>query len=290
MRTQLIITAPLLGALLSITTQVHAYSFEIDLFRVFTNSTLFFQDDFGDGNPPPDSPTSVNNNGYGVVGTVGPEANGKLTLDSSGAVARTGPTGNSILVQGATLLTNRDNNNTTAGLKSSFSNLHIQGLFDLITPGINEAYGIQFSDRTSDNDSNDILELMVTHDGVNTVANFRRLDYMNATITELASLILDTSYDQIMLQVTAGEINDGTGNFVPGVLASLQYFDNGIQQDNSIVGSSIDPSDYLFHGEEYTRARFFARQRLASTVPEPATLTLMGLGLAGLGFTRRRQA
>ena len=56
--------------------------------------------------------------------------------------------------------------------------------------------------------------------------------------------------------------------------------------------SSGQPSDFVFDRSELTVdfTKAGANLNPAANVPEPATLALVGLGLTGLGFRRRRQA
>ena len=81
-------------------------------------------------------------------------------------------------------------------------------------------------------------------------------------------------YDQIALTLTKGSNNDNL------ISAAFELID----LDGTDLLVSLDGTADIFDGERWTRAAFFA----FAPVPLPATLLLLGAGLAGIGYQRRR--
>lgn len=275
------------------------YTFQIDSFFVFKNviasdtpeallaNAPIFMDDFSNGYVPGDSlDTHTFSNGntatYSVAGSTGPEENGKLGLSLSGMVDN----------GYGTLRTNVNLNSNTStdpnlGLKSASDNFFVVGVWDLMNPANHAdgmgSYGVRFNDSFNGVTGNDIISLAVrgaTNGGA--VVSFLHFDNVSGKSDFLDLQVLDTSHQQIGLGL--GYLDtDGDGTKEVG--AGYFYLDNGV-----ITGySTFDATTTIFHGEEWTRASFFATNSFPAAVPEPADYALMLVGLAMIGFVVRRR-
>ncbi len=249
--------------------------------------TEIFRDSFGDGAVPPSGPDGAATYfGVGFAGMTG-ESGGKLTMTPS-LGAPTGLVGTSaeLSTTANRMLSTNPANPNFLGAASAFS---IHGLFDMsnLPMVTGQSFGIRATDRALGigNEGDDTYVLFV---GMNLASNIvvalRHVD----TGTDVSTL-LDSFSIQSLLS-TAGQIElilskqAGASN----LLASYILYDNSVSP--VILGSGPIGSGStlgIYSGEDYIRGGFQSTDIVA--VPEPATLALLGLGLAGMTFARKRK-
>lgn len=256
----------------------------IDRFEITRNGTAFFNDAFDDALVPPSAPNFLVGGAasYSVGGTFpsGAETGGKLSLDSSLGQLFVNAAGQNRLSQSATLLTNLDPLNTTAGLKINHTFL-IGGLFDLTAPpDLLGNYGIVVIDRAPalGIPGDEQLQVQVIRRAGDQIrVELLRQDFQTHTNTVIGEQLVDFGLgDQILLSLEHPTADSNE------FLASFQYFSDGEPVGNAIgLGTST-----MFRDENWVRATFFAAEQI---VPEPSALVLLVAGLGSAAWIRRRQ-
>lgn len=264
----------------------------LDEFWIVKNSTEIFRDSFSGGGLPPNGPDDglFNPTTYSVFGPGGitSEAGGKLTLTPSlGAPTVITTAFADVATNAVRLLSTVPTNSNFLGAASSFE---IHGLYDMSSLPIisGQSFGIRATDRATGigNEGDNTYALFVGMSAItgDVTVVLRQLDFVNDLSPILASVSIQsllTGADQIEL-ILSKPVNSNQ------LSASYVLYDYDLISPIVSQGPVGAGTFALYNNEDYIRAEFSSTDRVA--VPEPATLALLSLGLAGLGFSRRRFA
>jgi len=122
--------------------------------------------------------------------------------------------------------------------------------------------------------------------GLDSVGYMRLLSYKEDYNDELSLYTFDNEMD-VAFNAYLSEWPEFTDGYSVNTLG--KYLSNAHHSDSK--WSPGYATVYLWQGQEIFYAHTIQRGiRIVSNVPEPSTLPLLGLGIIGLGFVRRRRA
>ncbi len=267
----------------------------IDEFWILKDGNEIFRDSFNDAMPPPSGPDGPTTYGVSGGGGITSEAAGKLTLTPSlGDPVAITTTFADLFTGGIRQSSINSSNPNFLGQASSFE---IHGLYDMsnLPMDAGQSFGIRATDRAtaSGNQGDNTYTIFAGVSDVtgDVVVALRLLDFGagTSTLIDVVSIQALLGADQIEFVLSKDAGSD---------LLTASYMLYGSSSGSGSLGTAggtchamgtsfACPPLQIYLGEEYIRAQFATTDRVA--LPEPATLALLGIAFAGLGFSRRRK-